>query len=313
MRVNMDAAKVKKARESEGIEAEPEPPRKRRRRRGIRDRSLTLNDDIMAIVLPYLAKTSPRHLFMMSMLNSYHNTLVIDAHEIWKDLFKKWESRRYSTFCRSQGSDYAARSLSAIPRWMVPPGNYWTKLYFQGVRAFDDRFRVPNDRSQTTTPRPESDWRDKGVPLEKQEEFGLYARKCLALVHIGCCGMCGTRQGQQRPVWSLNMRICRGCWLDNIVSHRTLQQASPGFYLLDCGIVLTFVAGLWCQSDKTTISRRRAAVQAFPEACLLHTQLCPPSSPRATHAGPCGFPCGAYLRAPLAVLETPSERVYRSL
>jgi hypothetical protein len=213
LRTSTDAARVK----LETEETVEEPPRKRRKRRGIRDKRLSLNDDIMAIMLPYLAKISPRHVFLLSMLNHFHNNLVLDSNEIWRDMFKRWENKTYSRFSASQGSELAARALEAMPRWMIPQGNYQTELWKRGVRASIMRAPVGN-------PLLGSDWRTKGVPPQKQDDFGLFVRKCLSLVYIGCCGMCGTRQGQQRAVWGLNMRVCRGCWLDNIVSHRTLQQ-----------------------------------------------------------------------------------------
>ena len=69
-----------------------------------------------------------------------------------------------------------------------------------------------------------NDWREAGVPAEMRPSFERFTRKVLCLWHIGCCGVCGTRQGKQRAVWALNMRVCRGCWLENIVSHRTLLK-----------------------------------------------------------------------------------------
>jgi len=69
-----------------------------------------------------------------------------------------------------------------------------------------------------------NEWREQGVPAEMRPSFEGYARKVLCLWHIGCCGVCGTRQGKQRAIWALNMRVCRGCWLENIVSHRTLLK-----------------------------------------------------------------------------------------
>ena len=73
-------------------------------------------------------------------------------------------------------------------------------------------------------PPPGSDWRESEVLPHKEEEFGCYVRKIMALQHIGVCGVCGTRRGHQRAVWSLGIRVCRPCWIDNVISHRTLLQ-----------------------------------------------------------------------------------------
>ena len=64
--------------------AEPEPVKRRRRRKGIRDPRLQLNEDVMARVLPYLAKTSVRHLLILSMVNRDLYEQVTEAHAIWR-------------------------------------------------------------------------------------------------------------------------------------------------------------------------------------------------------------------------------------
>ena len=236
-RTSLDAARVKQEEDPE--QAPAQPPRKRRRRRGLRDPRLQLSDDTMAIVLPYLAKTSVRHLFILSMVDHRHYSLVMDAHPIWRGLFVSWENKHYSRFYRSQGSEYATRCFQAMPRWMVPPGNFRVNLARRGLSPWN------LSNMYTGPPLPGSDWRVNGVPADRQEQFGLYVRKCLALLHIGCCGVCGTRQGQQRAIWGLHMRVCRGCWLNNVISQRTLLQASLAFVLVICEKRDLNTTGLW--------------------------------------------------------------------
>jgi hypothetical protein len=220
-------------------EDEPEaqaPERKRRRRRGIKDASLRLNDDMMQLVIPYLGQTSVRHLFLMMMVNQDYYAMVTEAHGLWETLFKAWERKLCHSrphLNRSIGSDLAARCFQAMPKWMVKHnrGTYYTEA-----------------RPHPAMPTPYmnavvgNDWRETGVPAEMRPSFERFTRKVLCLWHIGCCGVCGTRQGKQRAVWALNMRVCRGCWLENIVSHRTLLkvfQRAPGrvelVHLRSCG------------------------------------------------------------------------------
>jgi hypothetical protein len=192
------------------------PERKRRCRRGIKDPSLRLNDDMMQLVLPYLAQMSLRHLFLLAMVNWDHHALVVGAHELWESLFRAWE-RDQCTRCRlnrSLGSDFAARCFQSMPKWMV---KHIPSMY-------NHRRMHPAMPAPYVTPALGNNWRTDGVPEGLRRDFGRYARKVLCLWHIGCCGMCGTRQGRQRAIWTLNMRVCRGCWFENVVSHRTLQQ-----------------------------------------------------------------------------------------
>ena len=191
------------------------PERKRRRRRGIKDPSLKLNDDMMQQVLPYLAKTSPRHLFLLAMVNWDHHALVVGAHDVWERLFRAWERGQCGVnVTRSLGSDFAARCFQSMPKWMVK----------HSPSVFNHRRMHPSMPVPYVAPVLGNSWRAMGVPEQLQLDFGRYARKVLCLWHIGCCGMCGTRQGKQRAIWTLNMRVCRGCWFENIVSHRTLLQ-----------------------------------------------------------------------------------------
>jgi hypothetical protein len=217
----------------DGPEAQA-PERKRRRRRGIKDPSLRLNDDMMQLVVPYLGQTSVRHLFLLMMLNRDYHAMVTEARGLWEALFKAWERRqcRAST-SRSIGSDFAARCLQAMPKWMV---KHHRGTYFTNARPH------PAMPASYMNPVVGNDWREAGVPAEMGPSFERYTRKVLCLWHIGCCGMCGTRQGKQRAVWALNMRVCRGCWLENIVSHRTLLKVflrAPGrvecVHLRSCG------------------------------------------------------------------------------
>jgi hypothetical protein len=198
--------------------AAPAPERKRRRRRGIKDPSLSLNDDMMQLVVPYLGQASVRHLFLMMMVNHDYYAMVTEACGLWESLFKAWEKKQCRlSLNRSIGSDLAARCFVAMPKWMVK---------HQG-RSGD---RYLNPRAHPSMPVPYinavvgNNWREEGVPAEMRPSFEGYVRKVLCLWHIGCCGVCGTRQGKQRAVWALNMRVCRGCWLENIVSHRTLLK-----------------------------------------------------------------------------------------
>ena len=68
------------------------------------------------------------------------------------------------------------------------------------------------------------EWRTDGVPAARWDEFRGFAHKALGLVHIGRCGACGSTKGGHQPVWGLGMRVCRACWVDNVVSHRTLSD-----------------------------------------------------------------------------------------
>ena len=96
--------------------AEPEPVKRRRRRKGIRDPRLQLNEDVMARVLPYLAKTSVRHLLILSMVNKDLYEQVTEAHAIWRRLYLAWENRIYSRAAPSLGSEFAARCLQVWAR-----------------------------------------------------------------------------------------------------------------------------------------------------------------------------------------------------
>jgi hypothetical protein len=203
--------------------AAPAPERKRRRRRGIKDQSLCLNDDMMQLVIPYVGQTSVRHLFLLMMVNHDHRAMVTEACGLWETLFKAWERKqsRLNLTC-SISSDLAARCFQAMPKWMVK-------------HQKGDRYSNPDAHPLAAVPYIRAvvgnNWRQEGVPAEMRPSFDKYVRKVLCLWHIGCCGVCGTRQGKQRAVWSLNMRVCRGCWLENVVSHRTLLkvfQRAPG-------------------------------------------------------------------------------------
>jgi hypothetical protein len=204
----------------EAPEASPEPAepeRKRRRRRGIRDQRLSLNEDVMNLVIPKLCKASMRHVFILSMVNKELRAAIMDNHEMWETEYRVWERRQVTTVPgRSLGSDFTARCFQAMPRWMmrhVPAGQLLSR-----------------HRPHRSLPQPYAravlgnDWRSEGVPDEMRPSFERYAKKVLRLWHVGCCGCCGTRQGKQRAIWTLNMRVCRGCWLANVVSNRTLLQ-----------------------------------------------------------------------------------------
>ena len=218
-------------------EEEPAAPareRKRRRRRGIKDPSLSLNDDMMQLVVPYLGRASVRHLFLLMMVNHDHHAMVTEARGVWEALFKAWERKqRKPVFNHSISSEFAARCFQAMPKWMVK--------HHRGDRYADPPAH-PLMAVAYVKPVVGNAWREEGVPAEMRPSFECYALKVLRLWHIGCCGMCGTRQGKQRAIWSLNMRVCRGCWLENVVSHRTLLkvfQRAPGrvecVHLRSCG------------------------------------------------------------------------------
>lgn len=209
--------------------AAPAPEKKRRRRRGIKDPSLRLNEDMMRLVIPCLFKTSVRHLFLMMMVSQDYRTMVTERRELWEALFKEWERKQCKTnpTSRSIGSDFAARCFQAMPKWMVKHDSQYP---FHPRNAMH-----PSMPRAYVNPVIGNDWREAGVPTELRPGFDFYIRKVLCLWHIGCCGMCGTRQGKQRAIWSLNKRVCRGCWLANVVSHRSLLQV---FLRARSGIVL---------------------------------------------------------------------------
>lgn len=196
-------------------DSHPEPAQKKRRRKGIRDPRLRLNDDTMAFVLPCLAKTSVRHLLLLSMVDRSLRDLVGGAHDLWKEIFVKWERRYYSRNSRSVAEEFAVRCLQAMPAWMAPHGQHRMELAVRGVRVW-----------QLPLPRilPGSDWRDTGVPEDKKPAFDRFVRKTMALLHIGCCGLCGARQQGHCAVWSLGVRVCQPCWHGNVVSNRSLVQ-----------------------------------------------------------------------------------------
>lgn len=194
------------------------PEKKRRRRRGIKDPSLRLNEDMMQLVIPCLFKTSVRHLFLMMMVNQDYRAMVTDRRDLWEALYKDWERKQCGTSptSRSIGSDFAARCFQAMPKWMVKHRKENQYPYRGGMHR-----SMPQPYVNAVVG---NNWREAGVPGELRPSFEFYIRKVLCLWHIGCCGVCGTRQGKQRAVWSLNMRVCRGCWLGNVVSHRSLLQ-----------------------------------------------------------------------------------------
>ena len=198
-------------------QAQSEPPRKKRRRRGIRDRRLCLNDDMMAVVLPYVSRTSVKHLLLLSMVDRNLRDLVGGAHDMWRDIFRRWERLYYSRFSHSIAEEFATRCLQAMPVWMAPHGQSRVDFANRGVRVWNLQRVLP--------PLPHgSDWRDNGVPADRRVVFDRFVRKAMALVHIGCCGLCGTRQRSQRPVWSLGIRVCQPCWEGNVISNRALLQ-----------------------------------------------------------------------------------------
>lgn len=277
------------------------PERKRRRRRGIKDPSLSLNDDMMQVVVPYIARVSVRHLFLLAMVNHDQHAMVMEAHGLWEELYKAWERKLCRTrthLNRSIGSDFAARCFQAMPKWMV-----------KHHRGFRDARPHPAMPVPYANPVVGNDWRDMGVPDEMRASFECFAQKVLRLWHIGCCGVCGTRQGKQRAIWSLNMRVCRGCWLENVVSHRTLLkvfQRAPGrvecVHLRSCGasprrlfpdaceLTCFCMIGMWDRLAQAAGHGRGAAVQAGPEQGVLHPELHAPGLAREVHAGAGGLP-----------------------
>lgn len=264
--------------------AVPAPERKRRRRRGIKDPSLRLNDDMMRLVIPYIGQASVRHLFLLMMVSPDYQSMVTEAHEVWVSIYKEWERKQCRiNLTRSIGSDFAARCFQAMPKWMVK--HYERPAYM--VPRLHMSMPVPY-----LNPVVGNNWREEGVPAEMRPSFESYVRKVLCLWHIGCCGMCGTRQGKQRAIWSLNMRVCRGCWLENVVSHRTLLQvfqrapgwvefvhlrscgASPVEWLVgQCDLTCFCQIGMWDRLAQAAGYGGAAAVQADPAQGVLHPEL----------------------------------------
>ena len=67
-------------------------------------------------------------------------------------------------------------------------------------------------------------WYETGIKEEDKGVFNQYARKVVALQHIGRCGVCGGRRNRHRPFWSLGMRVCVLCLRENLVSGRALSR-----------------------------------------------------------------------------------------
>ena len=107
-----------------------------------------------------------------------------------------------------------------MPAWMAPHGQQRMEMAQRGIRVW----QLPLPRGGLG-----SNWRDAGVPEDKRPEFDRFVRKTMALLHIGCCGLCGTRQLSHRAVWSLGIRVCQPCWHGNVVSNRTLLQVRLAF------------------------------------------------------------------------------------
>jgi hypothetical protein len=282
--------------------AEPvstEPERKRRRRRGIRDKAVKLNDDLLGLILPYLSQVSVKHLFILSMVSRDLRASILGSHELWEQLYRDWERKQASLGrSRSIGSDFAVRCLQAMPKWMV---------------KHQPRHLNPRMHRAMPTPyvRPVvgNDWRTAGVPEEMRPSFERFARKVLCLWNIGCCGCCGTRQGKQRAVWTLNMRVCRGCWLERIVSNRTLMQvwreswrarvecvsgktcggAPHPLATGVCELTCFCMVGLWDRLAQAAGERGPAAAGADPEQGVLHPELHAAGRAREVHAGAGGL------------------------
>ena len=171
------------ARRSLGSEA-PERKRRKRLRKGIRDKQVGLNQDLLAQIAPYVAGASAKSLLLLSMTNKFlHHHIMENSHGIWRRLYAEWESKR-------QRNTRVITVPNAFPFHPWPFG------------------RPMND-----------DWKDQSMG-EQRRVFDRYAHKVMVLTHIGRCGICGTTRGNHQAYWSLNMRVCKFCWWNNTISNR---------------------------------------------------------------------------------------------
>lgn len=178
--MNEGSAIAKPSSVSEGQERK----RKKRCRKGIRDKRIGLPQDLLALIAPYVARTSGKSLLLLSMVNKFLHSHIKDSHDIWRTMYSSWEAKR-------------PRSMLAVT--------------------------IPNAFSYHPWPsgRPKrDDWRDHEMEPGERAVFNQYARKVMVLAHIKRCGICGTAQGNPQPYWSLGMSVCRFCWWDNTVSNR---------------------------------------------------------------------------------------------
>lgn len=299
------------------------PERKRRRRKGIRDTAVWLKDDLIRMVLPFLGQSSVRHLFLLRIVSKGYRDVVTDEHELWVSLYKQWEHKRCEhPVSRSIGSDFAARCFQAMPRWMAKYKSETVTSRWAHVQATSVVYKPMHPSMPTPIARNAlgKDWREKGVPEQMRESFMRYAVKVLCLWHIGCCACCGTRQGRQRAIWTLNMRVCRGCWLENVVSDRTLMQvwgarvecanvrpcgASPHPVIPGaCELTCFCMVGLWDRLFQAAGAWGEAAGRADTAPRVLHTELHGPERAGEVHTGAGGLPRQPGLRAALAILAS---------
>ena len=171
------------AKPSSGSDSQ-ERKRKKRCRKGIRDKTIGLHQDLLALIAPYVARTSGTSLLLLGMTNKFLHQHIKEAHSIWRMLYSSWEAKRQ-------------RSMLAVT--------------------------IPNAFSYHPWPlgRPKrDDWRDFPMEADERAVFNRYAHKVMVLAHIKRCGICGTSQGNPQPYWSLGMSVCRYCWWDNTVSNR---------------------------------------------------------------------------------------------
>ena len=166
----------------------PEKTRKKRLRKGIRNKEIGLNQDLLAQIVPYVAGASTKSLLLLSMTNKFlHNHISKNSHGVWRKLYAEWESKR-------QRNTRVVTVPNAFPFHPWPYG------------------RPMND-----------DWKEMEMSPEQRIVFDKYAHKVMVLSHIGRCGMCGTNRGNHQAYWSLHMRLCRFCWWSNTISNRLVS------------------------------------------------------------------------------------------
>lgn len=89
-----------------------------------------------------------------------------------------------------------------------------------------------------------------------------FYKKTAVLLNVRCCGMCGSSRHQTQVFWALNMRLCKYCCHDYLISDTVLQEK----YWISLGTNL-------CQDGQTFIETVAGRVYFFKAYCTVKERL----------------------------------------
>ncbi len=146
------------------------------------------------IVLRFL-KGHPRSLILLQMVDKNLYNLISTDHTFWLGVFKR--EIRHTAYC-----------VRAIKDSIYPNLRLW-KPSLTGLPVHNGPLRGDPD--------------DSSLGFAFDTCFTSYVRRVFALKHGTRCGMCGCRH-RHDLYWSLRMRVCRLCMVNNTISGEALSR-----------------------------------------------------------------------------------------